>query len=110
MLAGPILRAVTETSVTVWLALKASAKVTLAVTASDETSAQPLSVATLDASRIRPHLYVIPITATTTKLQFGKTDGSTCVWISLRRQVGHGEGASALRFDQMLEPVPAGRP
>jgi hypothetical protein len=63
----------------------------------------------LDASRIRPHLYVIPIAVTTTKLQFGKTDGSTWVWTLLRRQVGHGEGVSALRFDQLLEPVPAGQ-
>jgi hypothetical protein len=32
-------------------------------------------------------------------------DGSTWVWTSLRRQVGYGEGASVLRFDQLLEPL-----
>jgi hypothetical protein len=33
------------------------------------------------------------------------TEGFTWVWTSVRRQVGHGEGTSALRFDQLLEPV-----
>lgn len=32
------------------------------------------------------------------------SDGSTWLWTSLRNQVGRGEGASALRFDQLHEP------
>jgi hypothetical protein len=32
------------------------------------------------------------------------TDGSTWLWTSFRNQVGRGEGASALKFDQILEP------
>ena len=32
------------------------------------------------------------------------TDGSTWLWTSLRNQVGRGEGASALQFDQLHEP------
>ena len=32
------------------------------------------------------------------------TDGSTWVWTSFRNQVGQGEGASHLTFDQLLEP------
>jgi hypothetical protein len=30
-------------------------------------------------------------------------DGSTCVWTAFRKQVGRGEGSSALRFDQLQE-------
>jgi hypothetical protein len=33
------------------------------------------------------------------------TDGSTWLWTSFRNQVGQGEGASNLRFDQLLEPA-----
>lgn len=32
------------------------------------------------------------------------TDGSTWLWTSFRNQVGQGEGASNLRFDEVLEP------
>jgi hypothetical protein len=32
------------------------------------------------------------------------TDGSTWLWTSFRNQVGQGEGASQLRFDQILDP------
>lgn len=32
------------------------------------------------------------------------TDGSTWLWTALRNQVGQGEGASALTFDQIIEP------
>lgn len=32
-------------------------------------------------------------------------DGSTWLWTSFRNQVGQGEGASHLRFDQLLEPT-----
>jgi hypothetical protein len=32
------------------------------------------------------------------------SDGSTWLWTSFRNQVGQGEGASQLRFDQVLEP------
>jgi hypothetical protein len=32
------------------------------------------------------------------------TDGSTWLWTSLRNQVGAGEGASGLQFDQLLDP------
>jgi hypothetical protein len=30
-------------------------------------------------------------------------DGSTCVWTAFRKEVGRGEGSSALRFDQLRE-------
>jgi hypothetical protein len=33
------------------------------------------------------------------------SDGSTWLWTSFRNQVGQGEGASRLRFDQLLEPA-----
>jgi hypothetical protein len=33
------------------------------------------------------------------------TDGSTWLWTAFRNQVGQGEGASNLRFDQLLEPA-----
>jgi hypothetical protein len=33
------------------------------------------------------------------------TDGSTWLWTAFRSQVGQGEGASALKFDQVLEPT-----
>jgi hypothetical protein len=32
------------------------------------------------------------------------TDGSTWLWTAFRNEVGQGEGSSALRFDQVLEP------
>jgi len=32
------------------------------------------------------------------------TDGSTWLWTSFRNEVGQGEGASRLQFDQLLEP------
>jgi hypothetical protein len=32
------------------------------------------------------------------------TDGSTWLWTSFRNEVGQGEGASNLKFDQLLEP------
>ena len=32
------------------------------------------------------------------------TDGSTWLWMSLRNEVGRGEGSSGLKFDQVLEP------
>jgi len=32
------------------------------------------------------------------------TDGSTWVWSGLRRQIGRGEGSSALTFDHLIEP------
>lgn len=32
------------------------------------------------------------------------TDGSTWLWTAFRNQVGQGEGASALSFDQIIEP------
>jgi hypothetical protein len=35
------------------------------------------------------------------------TDGSTWLWTSFRNQVGQGEGASNLRFDEVLEPTGA---
>jgi len=33
------------------------------------------------------------------------TDGSTWLWTSFRNEVGTGEGASRLQFDQVLEPA-----
>jgi hypothetical protein len=33
------------------------------------------------------------------------TDGSTWLWTSFRNRGGQGEGASTLRFDQVLEPI-----
>lgn len=32
------------------------------------------------------------------------TEGSTWLWTSLRNQLGAGEGASGLQFDQLLDP------
>jgi hypothetical protein len=32
------------------------------------------------------------------------TDGSTWLWTGFRNQAGQGEGSSALRFDQLLDP------
>ena len=32
------------------------------------------------------------------------TDGSTWLWTAFRSQVGQGEGSSALKFDQLIEP------
>ena len=32
------------------------------------------------------------------------SDGSTWLWTGFRNEVGQGEGASALRFDQLIEP------
>jgi hypothetical protein len=32
------------------------------------------------------------------------SDGSTWLWTAFQNQAGQGEGASALRFDQVLEP------
>jgi hypothetical protein len=32
------------------------------------------------------------------------TDGSTWLWTSFRNQVGHGEGSSQLKFDQVVKP------
>lgn len=63
VLAGPILRKTTRTSVTVWLALKESAHVTLAVYDSDV----PINEASLtgsgDTTKLGPHLHMIAITA-----------------------------------------------
>jgi hypothetical protein len=38
------------------------------------------------------------------------TDGSTWLWTAFRNEVGQGEGASGLKFDQVLEPVRTSTP
>ena len=75
MLAGPILRTVTETSVTVWLALKESAAVTLTICEGDSTIAPTVgSPGTAHASKIGPNLYIVAVTASLSpaKLTLGK--------------------------------------
>lgn len=74
MLAGPILRTVTETSVTVWLALKESATVTLTIHESDAATATAINTpATAPATKIGPKLYILAITANVpAKLALGR--------------------------------------
>jgi hypothetical protein len=61
ILSGPLLRRVTPTSVTVWLALKHAATVTLQVKKADGASAMPVATATTHA--IGLHLHMLAITA-----------------------------------------------
>lgn len=63
VLAGPILRTVSETSVTVWLALKESATVTLTIHESDAATAAAIGTATTPATKIGTKLYIVAVTA-----------------------------------------------
>lgn len=64
VLAGPILRAVTETSVTVWLAFKEPVTVTLTIHATDVALAPTIGNAgTAVATKLGPKLYVVAVTA-----------------------------------------------
>jgi len=74
VLAGPILRTVTETSVTVWLALKEFATVTLTIHNSDAATAPAIETPTpVPARRIGPKLYIVAVTANlSTKLALGR--------------------------------------
>lgn len=63
MLAGPIVRTVTRTSVTVWLALKESATVKLTIHESDSTVAPTIGTVAVPASKIGPNLYLVALTA-----------------------------------------------
>jgi hypothetical protein len=64
ILAGPILRKVTDSSVTVWLALKEQADVTLAIYAGDDvTVARMLFSDHRKSVRIGPNLHLVAVTA-----------------------------------------------
>lgn len=75
VLAGPIVRTVTRTSVTVWLALKEAATVTLAIYDNDSVVTQAIGTTTVPASKIGPNLYIVALTANIlpVQLQLGKT-------------------------------------
>lgn len=63
VIAGPIVRKVTSSAVTVWLALKESALVTLSIHDSDAVGAPVLGTAAVPATKIGANLYLIAITA-----------------------------------------------
>ena len=64
ILAGPILRQVTDSSVTVWLALKQNATVSLKVSDTDQTNLiQPLMSGTLATTAIGTNLHIVAVTA-----------------------------------------------
>ena len=64
------MRAVTKTSVTVWLALKESATITLTIHDSDSVIGQAIATATVPATKIGPNLYIVAITASSFPAQF----------------------------------------
>jgi hypothetical protein len=63
VLAGPILRKVTPSSVTVWLALKDSAEVTLHIFISDVQVVPPLFSGKSGTIRVGEHLHIVAVTA-----------------------------------------------
>jgi hypothetical protein len=64
VLAGPILRQVTDSAVTVWLALKQNATVSLKVYDRDQTNlVQPLMSGTLATTAIGTNLHLVAVTA-----------------------------------------------
>ena len=107
VLAGPILRTVTETSVTVWLALKESAAVTLTICEGDSAIAPTVgSPGTAHASKIGPNLYIVAVTAEAcipAKLALGKPDFSGCRWRS-RRDEGPPPGNGRQGRNRVLVP------
>lgn len=75
VLAGPILRTVTRSSVTVWLAFKEPVTVTLTIQDNDSMLATPVgNVGTATATKIGPMLYIAAVTADMglTLLDYGK--------------------------------------
>ncbi|MEU6578244.1 hypothetical protein [Streptomyces sp. NPDC046805] len=101
VLAGPIVRRVDRSGVTVWLALKAPRKVTLDVYEGGvgELPAVPTLTGTRVAARIGEHLYVVAVTAT------APSEGVLKSGTIYRYAVRFGEDVSA-----PTTPVAAGAP
>lgn len=73
ILAGPVLRRVTTTSVTVWVAVQTQVNVTLTVYDADSAPLQTkLGTATRPAAMIGKNLFIVAVTAPTTTLWEGK--------------------------------------
>ncbi len=117
LLAGPILRRVEPTLVSVWLALRDPATVTLSLwrdriaagSGNVFLSSEPPGTRTL---RVGKQLHIvydeeIPREGIHVSRHYQMARwivGSTWTWMAHRRRVGRGEGSSGLRFDAVEAP------
>lgn len=107
LLAGPVLRQVTENAVTVWVVLKRSYNVKLDVLGSDSDTATPIISGSIQTTALGTNLHVAAVTARSAGLLDKLAEGNVYFY-NLTFTVGGGSPVQ-LKFSQALTPEGPGQ-